>query len=311
MFKGRLGIWAGVIIAALFVQWIVGAAPKWFETDELTVNINVSTDSDLRQLLSENTINKLEINVTDELADVHITTEDEEGLEEYVKYENYIYSPLVMYASDVYYNDGGFIAVPNEDNCYKVDLHNILIAMENGAEWDSLGFDKDVAKGVVKLYIPNEQCAYYNKVEELFYLTLNNGVNPTEAAREQLKSRVDELLKKCEKVSDVGQAIYEEYQEPTKEHKVFIGPEYLYVRNDSSMTSKGSDSFRPVYFLKTVRLEANVCVKQHNDEEGRDFGNELIKVMKEESDFMGDTGWRVKNSTYDLDYIGYVYYNNP
>ena len=77
------------------------------------------------------------------------------------------------------------------------------------------------------------------------------------------------------------------------------------------MTSKGSDSFRPVYFLKTVRLEANVCVKQHNDEEGTDFGNELIKVMKEESDFMGDTGWRVKNSTYDLDYIGYVYYNNP
>lgn len=313
MFKGRLGIWVILIVVCFVAQWLIGAVPTWFESHDLTTTINIKSDADFTQVLSNTKINKIKTIVKNEDPEMVITDNEEISLDNYTKYEDFLVSPVVMYACNVNSQNNGFIAVPNTSNCYKVDLKSILVAMEKDAEWDSLGIHKSVANGTVTLYIPNEQNAYYDDIVELFYLTINNGAVPDQTTREALKSRVDGLLKKCHKVADIGQAILEEYKDPSKAHKVFIGPEYLYQRGTNTSNPYIADSnkgFRPVYFLDTVYLTADVYIKSAENSE-ENYGKRFVENIQEKHNFMQQTGWRVKNNTFDLDKISGIYYESP
>jgi hypothetical protein len=197
------------------------------------------------------------------------------------------------------------------NNCYKIDLYSVLVAVENGSEWKTLGLNEKVAKGTAKLYIPNEQSPYYNEVVELFYLTLNKGKTPTAEERESLTGKVDNILSKCVKVADINQAIYNEYKNPTDEHKILIGPEFLYLRGKDGSMGPGTDSrgysntkqYRPIYFLDTVTVQVDVYVK--NDEQKADVLSKFIDVIKSNSEFMDKTGWRIKNYSFDLSSVYY------
>ena len=81
----------------------------------------------------------------------------------------------------------------------------------------------------------------------------------------------------------------------------------MYNRGSNySMGTSYDDSYRPVHFMKTVFVYSDVFVKEVEIPEGVKeeqivhFPSELVKEMKEDSDFMDRTGWRVKNSTFEL-----------
>lgn len=310
MFKGKLWLWVIIIIVCFTAQWLIESIPVWTHTDDVSVGINVETDNDLDSVLSNTTLNKFNISITDDGPDIVISDEQNE-IDGYTKYENYLYSPMVAYASAVRdYNDG-FIAVPNTDNCYKIDLYSVLIAVENGATWKSIGINEKVAKGTATLYIPNEQSPYYDEVVDLFYLTLNQGKVPTAEEREELTGKVNNILSKCQKVADINQMVYEEYKNPTDEHKILIGPEFLYLRGKDESMGPGKDSrgytntkqYRPIYFLDTVTVSADIYIK--NDTDKTEILTNFVNAIKSKSDFMDTTGWRIKNYSFGLSNVYY------
>lgn len=181
----------------------------------------------------------------------------------------------------------------------KVDLYTIITAMEKGQTWQEIGVHEKVVKDKIVLYIPDERNWYYPVVEDLFYLTINGGEMPTTEEREALKERVEKILDKCEKVSDVAKAINDEYVEDSKTGKVFIGPESLYFTSNGMSNSSNYNKFVPIYFTKTVTIYANIYVK-NNYEENTNIAEDFIKTIQNKKGFMSDTGWRVKDSIFDI-----------
>ena len=281
---------------------------------QMAAHIGVDHDVDMAQMLANKKLNKIEIFVQNEDPGVLITTQNIAHNTNYTKYENLLYSPIVLYARGVYSYDDGLIRVDGSQYRHRVDLYGILTAIEKGQKWEDLGFDKYLANGPVTLYIPNQQCSYYDEVVELFYITLNNGKVPDDGVRSELTQRVNNILAKCHMVADISQAINDEYANDTKEHKVFVGPEYLYRRCSLNVMAVGSSynaSFGPIYPQHTVYLTTNVYVRNIDNDGDGSVGSKFVENMKIKPDFMQTTGWRVKNSVFALGDVSSVYIANP
>ena len=311
MLKGRIGLWCLMLAVTLLVSWLMGVVPGWFESNALSVDINVSTDSDFAQVLANQKINHIEPILSSNEPMV-IITDSNEDIAGYKKYENYLYSPIVVWACGAYNKESGFIKVPQVSNTFKIDLYSVLTAIESDKQWQDLGFDKTVVNGAVKLTIPGPQCAYYENVIDLFVLTLNNGTKPTAEQRVELMTRVQAIIAKCEIVADIMQAIRNEYEQPSDTHKMFIGPEYIYQRSSGYAIGYGNENskqYRPIYLMNTTFVTTNVFVKDSGD--NIDLANKFIKEMQTKKAFIAQTGWRVQNIEFDIWNISYAYYKNP
>lgn len=309
MYKGRVGIWVTVILCCALITGLFKWVPTWFESNDLTVKVEMKHDNGMSEVLSRNKINGYRLNLKDSDSDI-IISDKMDNVSGYTKIEDKLFSPLVMYIrADIDDHPEGLIKMGTNSYAFKIDLYTILEAMEKGKEWEDLGFSNKIIKGPVTIYIPNEQASYYSQVVELFYLTLNKGETPDAETRETLKPRVDKLLEKCIKVVDINQAVYDEYKKSSTNHKVFIGPEYLFRRGaEYSMSRNYEDSFQPVYFMKTVMLYADIFVKE-TEENGN--LNKFVQKITEKDKFMSCTGWRVEDSTFDISYISSAYIKEP
>lgn len=311
MYKGKLGIWVSVfaVCVALYfgISYIPNIFHNMFYRENMSVSVNSTNDDYFIESINQTVISKCALSVT---SNGDIVFEDA-GISVnkagYVKYSDFMYSPMVLYArAALVNNDNGFIKVVSSQNTpYRVDLLAILKGMEENKTWKELSFSTEVIKGDVCLWIPNENTSYYSEVEDLFYITLNNGKEPSAVERTQLKSRVDALLNKCIKVSDIAQEIRNEYNKPSTNYRIYIGPEFLYPRGGLEMSKRSSDSFIPIYFTKTTFLYMDVYVR-NNVEGETNIADIFINKMQNNSDFMCKTGWRVKDSTYNLDNVGFI-----
>ena len=309
MFKGKFWLWAIIIAVFFTAQWLIESIPVWVHTDKVSVQVDMKSDNDLDAILSNQKIKKFQLSITNDNADI-IISDSNEVIEGYERHDDYIYSPLVAYACAVSSYDDGFIAVPNTSNCYKIDLYSVLLAIEDGKQWSDLGINEKVAKGTTTLYIPNEQSPYYDDVIDLFYLTLNKGESLTDETMASLKNKVDNIVSKCHKIADINQAVNEEYGNATESHKILIGPEFLYTRGQNSSMGSGKNGrytdtkqYRPIYFLDTVYVSANVYVKA--DENASEVLNNFLGTMKNDDDFLLTTGWRTKNYSYSMSDVYY------
>lgn len=311
MFKGRIGLWVIMLAVTLLVSWLIPIVPGWFDSNTIYVEVDMSSDAEFAQTIANQKIKKIIPVLTDENPDI-IITDSQKEITGYTKYEDYISSPIIAWACGVAYKSTGFIQVPGTNNIYKLDLLTVLEAMEADKKWEDLGFHKSVINGPVTLYIPSPQCAYYNDVIELFMVTLNNGQAVPESNREQLQQRVEAILTKCHMVADIAQAICDEYKEPSETHKIFIGPEYIYKRSRDNAIGYGSDNnkqYRPVYFLNTVFVKANIFTK--NESQNVKTATRFVEEMRTQTAFMSRTGWRVKNIEYSIWEVSSVYYKTP
>ena len=274
--------------------------------------IDVEDDNNLSEFLIGQTINgfKLTLNTTNPSMIIASNYNNET----YVEYKDYLSSPLILYVPAQIHNsskNNGFVSFSENSKVYQIDLLSILEAVESGANFETLGFNKDVVSGIATLYIPSEQTPYYDAVIDLFYLTLNNGKTPSASDIERLKPRVEAIVNKCVKVADIRQAIKDESLKPSTNKKLFIGPEYLHQTCEGMYVYNGSyKDYAPVYFTKTVYLKASIYIK--NTENGEvSHAKWFLEKIQKKHDFMSLTGWRVANRTYDLYRVSSYYMENP
>jgi len=297
MLKSRIGIWIFVIILCIGGTYLIDNVPKWLETTEINISSEVP-DSNIAESTLDNRYGGYRVKTKSGDYDVIFSVSNEEK-EGYNIKENLIYTPMVMYVES-YVDDyeGGFINAEGDNNRKKIDLYTVLNAMEKGQNWGDIGVHEKVVKDKITLYIPNEKSWFYPAVEDLFYMTINNGKMPTEEERIALKERVDKILDRCEMVADISQAVYDEYNDESKSGKVFIAPESLYLTSNGMSNAGNYNKFVPVYFTQTTFIYANAYLK--NDYKDTNIAEDFVKTIQNKKNFMKDTGWRVKDSVFDI-----------
>ena len=284
MFKGRLGIWILVLLIAIGGPWRYEHIPAMLHTDDVA--------------MSQEKIGHFKVQTTSATPDVIFTT-DNTAREGYELVENAVTSPLVLYVIKQVDNySDGFIQDDNNSYYLRINLRTILLAMEDGSTWQDIGISRKVVDGKVTLYIPDQNDWTYPQVVELFYMTLNGGQTPTEEQRAELQPRVEKLLSKCNKCPQIAQAIADEAANPSEGYKVFLAPEYLYMTSKGMGASDTQYTFVPVYFTKTVHVTANAYLK--TGYEDIDLSHGLWEAMQSGKKFMEVTGWRTKDSKWNI-----------
>lgn len=294
MYRSRLSIWIScvciIICLGLGVKFV-----KWLSADPAEYNMYCTSSDNIIKSNISDISGDYEFNLYDtrENTDFIIQPTSNETINGYTKYANYIYSPLVLWArADATDPKYGF-NVLNKGNSYSStvykDLAIILDAIENDKTFKDIGIDKKVAEGKVKLYIPNKMSVYYPLVEDLFYITLNNGKVPNDIERENLKEKVDALLEKCPKVEDVAQKMMALYDKDDKEYTLFLGPECIVSRDTYAFNTTNENAWMCVYLNYTNTFNYDLFVKDgHKDN--------LLEVLIE-SGFSKKTGFRIYNSS--------------
>ncbi len=294
MFRGRLGIWIAVIIICVGGTFLIENVPIWLETFPVSISSEIG-DTDILNKSLDNRYGKYVVKQKSSDHDIVFSRSGEER-DGYTLQENMLCTPMVMYVPSYVDNYSGGFITSGEGMKQQIDLLTVLDAMEAGLSWQDIGVHEKVLSGKVKLYIPDERNWAYPEVEKLFYLTLNKGKAPTAEEKAMLQTRVDALMNSCIKVASVGAEMYQECNKTSKEHKAFIAPETLYLTSKGTRHAYGEYSaFVPVYFPKTVIVYANAYLKNDSN-----VANDFIKEIQEDKDFMADTGWRVRDSTYDI-----------
>ena len=316
IYRGRVLIWCFVLmVSIIWTEFIpfMGEVLKENPKLPLMVYSSVNTDMDVFDTLDGVNLGGYKVQLTSNKAEADIIISDSDEYEGYTKYADFFQSPIVLYAGSAAYKTKNtlFVATGNtsseSNQALKCDLYVILTAMEKDMNWEDIGVIKDVATGPVTLYIPDVRSYYYKQVEDLFYLTLNDLKTVTEEDRLRLKDRVDKLLGKCVKVSDITQEMRNEYSR-SKTTKIFIGPEFLYLRDNSShFGTNYTSQFRPIYTLKTKGLNFHLFIKESDVEDT--LAEDVIEDLCSHSTFNTKTGYRVRDRRYNTDEVGYVILN--
>ena len=309
MYKGRLPIWIALLAICFGLNTVTSILPKLFEKDEVSISFESIYDLDGKGSLNNKSVGKYEVKIDNQNPDIIFTDKEIDNKSEYTKYENALYTPLVMYmrAYAIDKPDGLILIQPKEPTStpFKIDLNAVLNGMENDKSWKDLGINTKVAKNKIVLTIPNETSPYYESVIELFYLALNNYKIPTESERTILKPRVDALIQKCDKVSDISQAIISEHDDPSTDYKVFIGPEYLYIRGGLEMSRNDDDAFIPIYFNKTIIFNMDMYSKNNYLENQERSSEMFMEYIQEKPKLVGKLGWRLTNINFSMDSINF------
>lgn len=315
MFKGKLGLWVMILVGCLVIQFLIGFVPGLFQTTDVSIYADSVIDSDLNSKVNNKKVSDMTFQVFESDTDIIIKDNStDKNVAGYTKYSEHFYSPLVLYFRNNMINKSeGFIKLEpsSQSSPYKVDFLSILQGMESKKTWKDLGFNPDVIKGEITLTIPNEYSPYYDSVVELFYLTLNEYKSVTEQDRARLEDRVNTLINKCSKVSDVVQVALNEYDKPSANYKVLIGPEFMYQVGGSAFSRNNSDGFVIIYPMKSINYSLDLFVKnienRSDNKENLAASQFFLETIKNKEGFFKITGWRVKNSIWSIGDITSTY----
>jgi hypothetical protein len=270
MLKAKVSLWTTVLIILIIASGII----SWIKTNdlsaiggkEITVSIDSKYSADITNNIADKKIGSYKVKIGNNNPSVIIKDTSDTVMEGYEKHANAVYSPIVLYVrNEAYDHQNGFVTISTKGgiSALKVDLRKILDAMLNEKTWGDIGINEKVAKGTVNLVIPNERSPYWNEIESLFYITMNNDKEPTAEEREALKDTVNKLLNKCEKVYDIEETLIAEVDKPSSNYKVFIGPEYLFsTMSYDEMSYSNTDAYMPAYFYKTTNIYMDVFEKE-------------------------------------------------
>lgn len=211
MYKTKIGTWALLLIIAFLVY----ACPKLITVifpDEVKSTITVTTSDDNInnvQKYDESYIdmNKKRYMFKKSMNDSEVVIKDasNDTMTGYTKIEKGAYTPVVMYIHNNIdnYNDGFNVGSSADDKYYSKDIKRFFDAMLKDKTFKDMGISSRVAKGKVKIYIPSKNDPNYQEIEDFIYLTMNNGKIPTEEEKYSLKTNVETILSKCNKVEDM------------------------------------------------------------------------------------------------------------
>ena len=306
MLKGRLGLWITVIVLCLLIPFLIDNVPQWFKTSDVLFSCEVESNEFAESIATQRIKHTVLLHQNNN-ADI-IFSQDASPKDGYTLHENALYSPMVMYVSSAVHNwNNGFGGLRESKYYHNIDLRSVLLAMENGQSWDALGIDEHVLTGKITLYIPAQHIYFYPEVVELFYITLNDYKTPTDDEREALTPRVQNLLSLCTTVDSFFEHNKSTEDNALAQNTAYIAPEYYY-QTAPAMGSSYSQEFTPVYFHKTT------CVNMHiftHDTQNTDAVSVFMNSLREHRNFMDVTGWRTKDSTFNVADVSYVYAKAP
>ena len=203
-----------------------------------------------------------------------------EDIQGFKKYEDYLISPMIMFAGNhALYDDSGFsVSNLSSDFMYRrgsKDLQSILLAMEQGKKWEDLGIKETCLSGPITLHIPDKNSPYHPLVKELFLINL--GENITEENIDSLLERVNNLINKCVLVEDVKNFMANNTRKDEMEKVMVIAPEYVLKNNSGAFSGNGNDKkityMMPIYPTKTVALNYTLYIKEDVE---TDFVNKIL-----------------------------------
>ena len=307
MYKGKIHQWIAVILIAFLIKGIFMLFPLIGDfLTQTPINIFVANPEDINvsNILNSQSISDYTLHLNSDNPDILFKlSDDNSSFEGYQKYDEFAYSPIVLYARSTFINDPGyaFIKMEQKDNtAYKVDLFYILKNMEENKTWKDIGVNEEIINGPITLTIPSENTSYYKYIEKLFYLTLANKSELSDNEKETLKPRVELLLSKCEKVPDVSQAISNEYKNPTNGYKMFLGPEFLYFRGSDEMSRQNTNAYTVAYPFDTSYLKMDMFLKNNYTEDENPVSNEFLHEIKTNINFIRYFGWRLENTFFNM-----------
>lgn len=273
MFKQRIWVWILIILLTYCGNWVINMVIT--PATQLNIVYNVSETPELAKF-REVGFAGIEEKFNLKNPDMIISMDDKE-IDGFKKYEEFYFSPLVLYIGDnAREEDSGFYIEETETslNVYtnaSKNLNILLDAVENDKTWQDIGVKENVATGKVILSIPDKNTGYYEYVKELFYLNIGEEITPENY--EQIASRVEKIINKCEKVENVANYLNIKSEEDNLGNIALIAPEFYlsqYTGNpfsSSGSSNKKSTFFVPTYFTKTVSLKYNIFIKNDIPEE--------------------------------------------
>lgn len=211
MYKTKIETW----VFLMFIAFLIYACPKFITLifpEEVKSTITATTsDDNINNVQSYNgsymDINKKRYMFKRSMNDSDVVIKDasDDTMMGYTKIAKGAYTPVVMYVSNNIENyDKGFsIGSSADDKYYSKDIKRFFDAMLKDKTFKDIGISGHVAKGKVKIYIPSKSDPNYQVIEDFIYLTMNNGRIPTEEEKYSLKTNVETILSKCQKVEDM------------------------------------------------------------------------------------------------------------
>lgn len=302
MLKAKVSLWTTVliilIIASAVINWIKGADFSTIGGIDITADVISENSTDMMNNIADKKMGDYRLSYNSNNPDVIIKDASDETVPGYIKNENAFYSPMVMFVrNEAYDHQNGFVTVSTKGgiSALKIDLRKVLDGMLSDKKWSDIGIDEKIAKGTIKLTIPNERSPYWDEVEALFYMTMNDGKTPTAEEKTALKETVEKLLSKCDKIYDIEEVLTSEVDKPSDNYKVFIGPEFLFTAmNYEEMSYSNNNAYMPAYFYKTVSIYMDVFEKEATNNEIQIQFVESLKATRKLYEY---AGFRVTGTT--------------
>ena len=260
MYKSRIQIWLVGLVVGIIISFFCSPS---FVKGTYTLYTNTTDDFLKNDLTKETFFINAKSTYNKSNADIIIQSSSKEKISGYKKYENYLYSPIIMFINQNCTDTKNGFILKNDITYF--DLKKLLVGLENDKTFQDIGFAKKVAEGPIVISIPDESNECYDEVRKLFFLTLDDKSESVD----EVEKRVDKLLKKCKKVSDPIGEMMRITKNSDDHNLIFIGPEY-YVESDRHESNQvfnctKRSAWQSVYPNKTCNITYDVFVK--NDKE--------------------------------------------
>lgn len=306
MYKGKFKIWFCIVIISLLCPLISNAFNK------NTYTLYSELDSDFVDRFNSK---KLKVNfsvINNKNADIILCKNSDTKVDGYTKYENQIYSELIVFLQTNKFcgKDCSFyVAAKNSINLFNniTDLKLLFEAIENDKTYADIGLipienhnSEDTKDSYVnldnkiKLYLPSKGLYYYDDVKKLIAYALN-GYTYENIEDEELQLRVENIIKKSNFYnSDTDLSKKLNNYVLTDERGIYIAPSY--IRDDSFFTTTSSGLYNLSFYpSKTINVSYDLFIK---DNEINNHSEEIMNFLKSKN-FFYNTG--LKNSTIDFD----------
>lgn len=260
MYKSRIQIWLVGLVVGIIISFFCSPS---FVKGTYTLYTNTTDDFLKNDLTTETFFINAKSTYNKSNADIIIQSSSKEKISGYKKYENYLYSPIIMFINQNCTDTKNGFILKNDITYF--NLKKLLVGLENDKTFQDIGFAKKVAEGPIVISIPDESNECYDEVRKLFLLTLDDKTSTVD----EIEKRVDKLLKKCKKVSDPSGEMMRIAKNSYEHNLIFIGPEY-YIKSDKHesnivFNSTDKSDWWSVYPNKTCNVTYDVFVK--NDKE--------------------------------------------
>lgn len=290
MYKNRLNIWVAVLCIYGLIMSMISLDIDSMIVENNMLNIYCDTDSTFKSVI-QTKIPDMYINTVSSAndADVIIRSSDISGdIPGFTKTNDYIFSPIVIFAPTSLRIET--IESQQDGNSYKIIMNKLADAVINENTLEEFKeVNDDYKKNKICFGMPSEGNFYYEKALEQIYVAMNNNKVPTEKEKDQLKSKVDELMAASFTCNDIGQHAH---NLTYGDMNFYIGPEYL-IKTDNVFSSATNQwYFSPVYFDNSVAIKYDIYVK-NNDEQIKEKINSMI-IQNEY--FVDNTSYRTSYS---------------